>query len=221
MSERIAAIDAYIGKAQPFARPILEYLRDVVHAACPDVEEKIKWGFPHFDYRGMLCSMAAFKAHAAFGFWKHGLLVEQAGLVAGLNRGAMGSFGRTTSRDELPPRRVLVALVRHAMRLNEEGVKNPARSNRAPKPAIRPPAAFTAALARNRKARATYDGFPPGQRREYLEWITEAKTAETRERRMATAIEWMAEGKRRNWKHEKPKRTSAPAAAPRVRDGRR
>ena len=200
MSERIAAVDTYIEQARPFAKPILVHLRDVVHAACPQVEESMKWSFPNFGYKGMLCNMAAFKEHVAFGFWKHALLAEQADLPGGLSRDAMGSFGRITSLSDLPPKRQLVALVRLAMKLNDEGVKAPRRQP-GTKAAIRPPAAFTRALRANRKAASAFAAFPPGHRREYLEWITEAKTDATRDRRIATAIEWIAEGKPRNWKY--------------------
>ena len=201
MGKRSAAVDAYIAKAQPFAKPILAHLREVVHAACPDAEEKLKWSFPHFDYKGMLCSMAAFKAHASFGFWKHSVMVKDATLAGVLERDGMGSLGRLTSVRDLPSRRELAGLVRAAMKLNDEGVKNPVRSNPKPRPAIQPPAAFMAALRRNKKALAAWDAFPPGHRREYLEWITEAKTDPTRDKRIATAIEWIAERKGRNWKY--------------------
>jgi len=213
MGERHAAVDAYIAKCRPFARPILEHLREVVHAACPDAVEVMKWSFPHFDYKGMLCSMAAFQQHASFGFWKHALLAEQGVLVAGMNRGAMGSFGRLTSIDDLPPRRVLVALVKRAVKLNDEGVKSPHRSQPGPRPAIAPPRAFTAALAKHAKARAAWAGFTPGRRREYLEWITDAKTDATRDARIATTIAWVAEGKARNWKWAKPAKGRAQRAA--------
>lgn len=214
MGERHAAVDTYIANAQPFARPILEHLREVVHAACPEVEEKMKWSFPHFDYKGMLCSMAAFKGHAAFGFWKHGLLAEQGALAAGMNRGAMGSFGRLASVDDLPPRRVLVALVKQAMKLNDAGLVSPHRSKPRPRPPIAPPRAFTAALAKHAKARAAWHAFAPGHRREYLEWITEAKTDATRDARIATTIAWVAEGKARNWKYAKPAKRAAKNVAP-------
>ena len=201
MGERIAAVDAYIAHARPFARPILAHLRAVVHRACPAVEERIKWGMPHFEYRGVLCYMAAFKAHAAFGFYRHAALAKAARLPVRFERSAMGSFGRLTSLDELPPRRVLAALVKLAMKLADDRAEHPERSKRKSRPAIRPPARFMAALRANEKALATWRSFPPGHRREYLEWITEAKTQPTRERRVATAIEWLAEGKPRNWKY--------------------
>jgi hypothetical protein len=202
MGKRIAAFDAYINKSKPFARPILEYLRDLVHEACPDVEEAMKWSFPCFDYKGPFCSMAAFNAHATFGFWKHGLLIDRNTPLGKSNEKAMGSFGRLTAIEDLPSRRTLVALVKKAKKLNDDGVKNPARVRKQPA-AVRPPAYFLTALRGNRRALATYEGFSPSNRREYVDWVTEAKTEETRTRRLATAIEWMAAGKARNWKYER------------------
>lgn len=194
-------IDAYIAGAQPFARPILEHLRAVVHEGCPDVEETLKWSFPHFVHKGILCSMAAFKQHCAFGFWK-GALLENA---PGLGREAMGQFGRITSIRDLPSRKALVEMVAEAAKLNEDGVKTPkVRKPELPRRAApKPPAALLTALRRNKKARATYEGFSPSHRREYVEWIAEAKGDDTRRRRIETAIQWMAEGKARNWKYMK------------------
>jgi hypothetical protein len=191
MSSKDPRIDAYIAKSQPFAKPILRHLRAIVHEACPDVEETIKWGFPHFDHRGaILCSMASFKAHAVFGFWRGPQLVG----AASRNGEAMGDFGRITSVEELPSR---------TMKLNESGVKRVVRKKAAPKKPVVVPRDLAAALDADAKARATFDAFPPSQRREYVEWITGAKAAATRERRLATAVEWMAEGKVRNWKYVK------------------
>jgi uncharacterized protein YdeI (YjbR/CyaY-like superfamily) len=192
-------IDAYIAKSCDFARPILEHLRRVVHAACPQAEETMKWGFPHFDYRGgMMCSMAAFKAHAVFGFWKGALVV---GAVEG-SRDAMGDFGRITSVKELPARKALVGYIRKAMALNDSGIK-PARSTRRPKPALAMPAELTAALRRTKGAWAQWQAFPPGRRREYVAWILEAKQDTTRARRIATTAVQVAEGKSQNWKYER------------------
>ena len=197
MGTRDARIDAYIAKSAEFARPILAHLREVVHAACPDVEETMKWSFPHFDYKGMLCSMAAFKEHCAFGFWKGSLIVEG-------NDGekAMGQFGRITTHADLPSKKVLTAYIKKAMTLNAEGVKSPTRSK--PKASTRElivPDDLTSALAANKAARATFDKLPPSHKREYVDWITEAKTQATRTRRLETAVEWMSEGKPRNWKY--------------------
>lgn len=191
-------IDAYIENAAPFAQPILLRVRALVHEACPDVEESIKWGMPSFSHAGgILCGMAAFKQHVSFGFWKHALVVGE-----GEPRDGMGSYGKMTSVEDLPPKRTLLAHIRKAMKLNEEGVKSPAASKAPPKPAPAMPADLADALKKNKAARATFDAFPPSGKREYLEWITEAKRDETRAKRLAQAIEWMAEGKRRNWKYE-------------------
>ncbi len=199
MSSHDPRIDAYIERSADFARPVLVHLRALVHATCPDVEETIKWGFPHFVYAdGVLCSMAAFKEHAVFGFWK-GELIEGVDAAA-KNERAMGHFGRLTRIADLPARRTLQRMLRQAIKLNEEGVKVP-RDARKTKPAAAIPAELAAALKRNARARDTYEGFPPGEQREYRDWIAEAKRAETRERRVAQAVEWLAEGKRRNWKY--------------------
>jgi uncharacterized protein YdeI (YjbR/CyaY-like superfamily) len=200
MGSRDPRVDAYIAKAAPFAKPILARIRTAVHKGCPDVEETMKWSFPHFDYKGMLCGMAAFKQHCTLGFWKASLL-KDAGLPSGTDE-AMGQFGKITSLNDLPSERELVALVRQAARLNDEGVKL-VRQPRGPKPMPKAPAGFVKALADNSKAKAAYDAFSPSHRREYLEWITEAKTDATRNKRIATTIEWLAEGKPRNWKYER------------------
>ena len=190
-------IDAYIEHAAPFARPILAHVRALVHRACPQVEETIKWGMPTFVHAGgILCGMAAFKQHASFGFWRHADVVGE-----GEPRDGMGSYGKMTSLDDLPPRTTLLAHLRKAMQLNEAGLKSPKRKP-APRPAPDTPEDLAAALANNKAANATFDAFPPGCRREYIEWIVEAKREETRAKRLAQAVEWMAEGKRRNWKYE-------------------
>lgn len=189
-------IDAYIARSPDFARPILEYLREVVHEGCPDVEETMKWSMPHFTHHGILCGMAAFKKHCSFGFWKGSLVVEEK------KKPGMGQLGAIESLADLPPRRKLVGYVKKAAKLNEEG--GPARrvSVRAKKP-LRVPDDLAAALARSKSARATFQGFAPSHRREYIEWITEAKTDATREKRLVTTIEWLEEGKSRNWKYQK------------------
>ena len=199
MGSRDPRVDAYIARAAPFAKPILTRIRQAVHKGCPDVEETMKWSFPHFDYKGLLCAMASFKQHCTLGFWKASLL-KDAGLPMRA-KDAMGQFGRITSVDDLPSEKELVALVRAAARLNDEGIKV-ARQRRAPKPMPKAPAALVRALVEHATAKATYDGLSPSHRREYLEWITEAKTDATRDKRIATTIEWLAAGKSRNWKYE-------------------
>jgi uncharacterized protein YdeI (YjbR/CyaY-like superfamily) len=199
MGTRDARVDDYIAKSTEFARPILTYLRDLVHAACPDVEETMKWSFPHFMYKGMLCSMASFKEHCSFGFWKSSLIVEKDDAPA---EKAAGQFGRITQLSDLPSKKVLTGYIKEAMKLNEAGVKAPSpMTPKKPKPELVVPDDLAGALQANEKARATFENFSPSQKREYVEWLTEAKTDTTRARRLETAIEWMAEGKSRNWKY--------------------
>ena len=195
MSSRDPRVDAYIANAAAFARPVLEHLRGIVHRACPDVEETLKWRMPTFMHHGMLCGMAAFKQHCTFGFWKHKLVVGDA-----RDESAMGQFGCITSVKDLPAPKVLAGYIRKAMLLNEAGVKAP-RKRAAPRPAPRAPTDFAAALKKNGKAAAVYAAFSPSAKREYVEWISEAKRADTRAKRLATAIEWIAQGKQRNWKY--------------------
>jgi uncharacterized protein YdeI (YjbR/CyaY-like superfamily) len=185
-------IDAYIAKAADFAQPILKKLRRVVHEGCPDVVETIKWGSPHFEHHGMLCGMAAFQAHCAFGFWNRALKIPG-------KDGAMGQFGTLKSVGDLPSDRVLLGYVREAVRLNETGQKvGPIRKAKKPLPV---PKALTQALAKKPKAKSHFAAFSPSQKREYSEWILEAKTDATRERRLETAVEWIGEGKPRMWKY--------------------
>ena len=200
MSTRDPRVDAYIEKSAPFAQPILTYLREVVHATSPGIDETMKWGMPHFTCNGIVCGMAAFKQHCTFGFWKHALVVKDGGERSS---GAMGSFGRIRAVSDLPSRRVLAGYVREAVRLNEAGVKLP--KDTAPKHPKKHamPEALGAALDRNAKARAAFERFTPSQRYEYVEWIAEAKREDTRARRLATALEWIAAGKTRHWKYQK------------------
>jgi len=199
MGQRDPRIDAYIEKAPEYARPILVHLREIVHAGCPDVVETIKWGMPAFEHRGILCGMAAFKKHATFGFWKHGLVVEGA---TGKELDAMGSFGKLTSVRELPTKAVLTRYVKKAAKLNEDGIQ-PEKRKHSPKKALPMHPEFKAALARNKKAQTTLDEFSPSHRREYVDWIAEAKGDDTRARRIEQAIEWLSAGKPRHWKYMK------------------
>ena len=201
MPKKDVKVDAYIAAAAPFAQPILKHLRKLVHTGCPGVEETIKWGMPFFIYRGQnLAHMAAFKAHCAFGFWKGSLFLnpEMAG-----RREAMGHFGRITSRADLPNDKTLLGYVRKAAELNEKGVSPP----RKPKPTglrvLEIPQDLTAALRKNAKARKSFENFSYSHRKEYVDWITEAKREETRRKRLATALRWLAEGKSQNWKYER------------------
>jgi uncharacterized protein YdeI (YjbR/CyaY-like superfamily) len=196
MGKKDPRVDAYIARAGDFAKPILTRLRDAVHSACPDVEEVMKWSFPHFVYKGNLCSMASFKQHAAFGFWKGSLIVDNE-MKSGE---AMGHLGRLTKLSDLPAKNVLAGYIKKAMALNDKGVMG-ARAPRAAAKALRVPADLAAALKKNKKAQAAFLAFSTSHKREYIEWITEAKTSDTRARRLQTALEWMGEGKPRNWKY--------------------
>ncbi|AKU24796.1 YdeI/OmpD-associated family protein [Massilia sp. MB5] len=192
-------IDAYIAQSAEFAQPILAHLRALVHATCPEVEETVKWGMPHFMYKGMLCNMAAFKQHCSFGFWKAERLLSQADAKT---EAAMGQFGRIASLKDLPPQKTLAGYIKKAMQLNEDGVKAPAKA-KAAKPELQVQDYFLAALQGKPAALAHFDAFSTSKKRDYVEWLDEAKTEATRQRRLEQAVEWIAEGKSRNWKYEK------------------
>jgi hypothetical protein len=115
-------VDAYIERSAEFAKPILKHIRRLVHQASPEIKETMKWSFPHFDRRGTVCSMAAFKEHCAFGFWKQSLLESNAFPA---EKTAMGSFGRITSVRDLPGSKTMLKLIRDAVQLNEDGIKVP------------------------------------------------------------------------------------------------
>ena len=190
-------IDAYIDRQAAFAQPILRQLRAIVREACPECEETLKWSSPSFVYKGkILAGFAAFKAHATFGYWSGSQVLEADPKQAS----AMGQFGRLTSLDDLPPRATLIALTRKAMKLIDDGVK-PVR-NKTVKAPFSVPQDLRAAIDSVPAAKATFDAFPPSCQREYVEWVTEAKRDETRAKRLAQTVEWLAEGKRRNWKYE-------------------
>ncbi len=206
MGSRDKRVDAYIATAAAFARPVLIHIRKVVHEACPELEEQIKWGFPHFNYKGMMCSMASFKEHCALGFWKSSLLPDPDGILEKRGaRTAMGQLGRITCLEDLPGDEVIIKYVRKAAVLNEEGRKRTARPAARVRKPVRSPAFFKAALAKHPDALREFAGFSSSQKREYVEWLAEAKTDATRQRRLNTAISWIAEGKTRNWKYMKRK----------------
>src|SRR5258705_7484639 len=198
-------VDAYITKAQPFAQPIMKKMRELIHKANPDVQETIKWGMPSFDYKGPYFSFAAFKQDLAAGFWKYKLIKDSKGYLGdnAMQGGeAMGNMGRMNSVKDLPPDSVMIDFFKQAKKLNDEGVKQE-RPKPKPKKEILIPKEFAAALSKNKKAKQVYENFSPSQKYEYLQWITEAKTDETRDKRIETAAEWISEGKPRNWKYMK------------------
>jgi uncharacterized protein YdeI (YjbR/CyaY-like superfamily) len=194
-------IDAYIAKSGEFARPIVSRLRKLIHAGCPEVEETLKWGHPSFSYKGILCGVAAFKQHCAFGFWKHALLFANNPAAQKRAEGAMGSFGRLKSLADLPADEEVIRLVKEAARLNAEGKKPVPKPKSKEKKELIVPDYFRTALKENRKAGAAFDKFSYSHKKEYVEWLTEAKREETRKQRLATALVWLAQGKPRNWKY--------------------
>jgi uncharacterized protein YdeI (YjbR/CyaY-like superfamily) len=195
MGTKDPRVDAYIEAANPFARPILTKLRKWAHQYCPECEETIKWGSPHFSYKGkMYCGMSAFKEHCAFGFW-HPMMRRNDNSLEG-----MGSFGKIKSLPDLPKEGEFARMARQAMKLTDEGVKAPPKPKKAREPLV-VPADLKGALAKNKKAKATFDEFTYSNRKEYVEWITEAKREETRAARLKQAVAWMAEGKSRHWKY--------------------
>ncbi len=192
-------IDAYIEKSADFARPILTHIRKLVHKACPDITETMKWSMPHFDHKGTVCSMASFKQHCALSFWKQSLM-EQDAFPA--EKTAMGSFGRITSVKDLPSDKVMIGLIHQAVELNEKGIKV-AKKPAAAKTELVVPDDLTKALSKNKTAKAAFEKFSYSHKKEYVFWIEEAKTEPTRNKRLATTVEWLAEGKSKNWKYEK------------------
>jgi len=200
MGKRDPRIDAYIAKSADFAKPILTHIRKLVHEGCPDVAETIKWGSPSFEYHGILCGMAAFKQHCAFGFWNRALKIKDADPSA-----AMGQFGRLESMADLPGDKTLLGYVKQAARLNQSGEKLGPMERKKRKP-IPVPKKLTAALKKKPAALAKFEAFSPSQKRDYSEWIVDAKTDATREKRLATAIDWIGQGKPRMWKYMKAKK---------------
>jgi uncharacterized protein YdeI (YjbR/CyaY-like superfamily) len=197
-------VDTYIAKSPPFAQPILTHLRKLVRKAAPQTEETIKWGRPFYVVDGtILCNISAFKQHCTMGIWNKSVSDQVRGGGTDTSE-AMGSFGRITSLKDLPADKQLLQYLQQAANDIGAGYKPMARTApRQPKPEIPVPEPFAAALKMNKQAAVTFDSFPPSHRREYLEWITEAKRDDTRDKRIATAIEWLSEGKSRNWKYEK------------------
>ncbi len=197
-------IDQYINKSAAFAQPILQHLRKLVHATCPNVTEEIKWGFPHFNYKNdMLCSMAAFKQHAAFGFWKATLMDDPLLMQLAKSEVAMGHIGKISNLKDLPSDKKIISWIKNAMALNDEGIKIPGKKKDIAPKKLEIPTYFITALQQHKKAFLNFENYPYSQKKEYIQWITEAKTEATRNKRIATAITWISDGKNRNWQYEK------------------
>ena len=208
MGPKDPRIDAYIAKSADFAKPILTHIRKLIHDTCPKVEEAMKWSFPHFMYKStadgksrVLCSMASFKEHCAFGFWYMGGWVMSD--ESKPSSEGMGQYGKIKSLKDLPKDKELVKQIKAAVKLHDSGIKPAPRPRPTEKKELSVPDYFTAALKKNKKALATFNRFNYSNKKEYVEWVTEAKTEETRKNRLVTAVEWMSEGKVRNWKYAK------------------
>jgi uncharacterized protein YdeI (YjbR/CyaY-like superfamily) len=195
-------IDAYIEKSAAFARPILKHLRELMHHASPDIKETIKWGMPFFDQHGTVSKMAAFKQHCSFGFWKSSLMDDPANLRSADKEG-MGLFGRICTVADLPDDSILITYIQNAVRLNIDGVKKPVRKPATKSKELQVPDYFSSILNEHPAAQQIFENFNYSHRKEYVEWITEAKTEATRQKRIETAVEWLTEGKSRMWKYEK------------------
>lgn len=197
-------IDAYIEKKVDFAKPILKHLRQLVHKACPGVVETIKWGMPFFDYKdSVLGTMAAFKEHCRFVFWKAKLMKDPEGILQVADKHSMGNFDKITSLKDLSSDKILIDYIKEAGRLNEENIKLPARQNITANTVLNAPEDFAAVLKKNKKALSFFEKFTAGKKKEYIKWITEAKTEATQNKRIEIAVEWISEGRARNWKYEK------------------
>jgi len=204
MGKKDKRVDDYIARSADFAKPILNHIRQLVHTACPQVEETIKWSFPNFDYKGVFCSMAAFKEHCSFGFWKAAIMKDAEKMKANQDT-SMGHLGKIKSSADLPSDKILISYIKEAAKLNDEGIKLPPRNKSREKKELIIPDYFIKALSKNKTALRIFEAFSPSHKKEYVEWITEAKTEETRNKRMEKALEQIAEGKGRHWKYERPK----------------
>jgi uncharacterized protein YdeI (YjbR/CyaY-like superfamily) len=202
MGKTDKTIDDYIAKSKDFAKPILTHIRELVHAAVPEVEETLKWSCPHFVLKGTICSMAGFNEHCSIGFWKAGLMRDPHRLFMNPSEG-MGHMRHLKSLADLPADEILIEYIQEAAELNRMGVKPAAKPKSTEKKELVVPEYFTAALKKNKKANETFESFNFSKKKDYVEWLTEAKTEATRDKRMATALEWLAEGKSRMWKYER------------------
>lgn len=202
MEQYNVRVHDYIQKSAPFAQTILNHIREVVHSASPLITETIKWGMPFFEYKGTICQMAAFKQHCAFGFWKASLLDDPQGLLK-IGDATAGSFGRINTLEDLPSDEAIVHFVLMAMEKNESGIKKPV-VKKAPseKKELVPPDYFLSLLNEHPQAKETFEKFSNSNKKEYVEWLLDAKTDATRQKRLETTMEWLAEGKTRMWKYK-------------------
>lgn len=204
MTSKNPRVDTYIANSEEFARPILKHIRALVHQACPDVEEAIKWGFPFFSYQGPMCHMASFKKHCVMGFWKAALMKDERLMANARAESAMGHLGKVAALTDLPADRVLLGYIREAALLNETGAKLPSRprQSKASAELATVPEDLASGLDKHPAAKVVFDAFSASKRKDYITWLAEAKTEATRRKRLDTALAWIAEGKSRNWKYE-------------------
>lgn len=203
MGQKIKEVDIYISKAKPFAQPILIYIRDVIHSSSHNIKEAIKWGFPNFEYKGNICYMAAFKEHCTLGFSKASAMNDEDKIFSPIGKTAMGSLGKIRTIQDLPSKKILTKYIQEAIDLNEKGVSLPKKKNNAESRELTIPEDLAEALGKNKKAKLVFDQLAPSHKKEYVMWINEAKRESTRIKRIETTVEWVAEGKGRNWKYEK------------------
>jgi uncharacterized protein YdeI (YjbR/CyaY-like superfamily) len=196
-------VDEYIAKAADFAQPILLHLRNLVHQACPDVKETIKWGFPCFELKGIFCCMAAFKNHCTFTFWKASVMQDAHKIFSVVGNTAMGQLGKIRQLADLPSEAILLDYLKEAVQLNEKGIKVKDNKKTTQNKELEIPDYFKEALQENEKAKNNFDAFSFSNKKEYINWLIEAKSEETLHKRMTTAIEWISEGKGKNWKYKK------------------
>lgn len=202
MEKHSAKVDEYIEKSPDFAKPILDYLREIIHEACPDAEEAIKWKFPTFMYKGkILCSITAFKQYCSLGFWLHQEMKTLQEIETNTEKSSMFSLGKITRLEDLPSQPQLKRAIKEAMELTDMGVM----MKKAPPSRIEMeiPDYFQSALNAQPKAKEIFEKASPSFRKEYIAWLTEAKTEATRNKRLEQSLEWIAEGKGRNWKYQK------------------
>ncbi|KAF2080744.1 YdeI/OmpD-associated family protein [Flavobacterium sharifuzzamanii] len=197
-------VTAYIAKMADFAKPILNHLREVIFSACPEAEENIKWGTPHYSYKGdHLVMMGGFKQHCSFSLYKAELMKDaeiQASVKAGKKFGYMDKI---KDLSELPSKEKLTAYIKEAMVFNENGTAKPKPVKEKSTAEVVAPKEFVDALKKDTKATEIFESKSPSFRKNYIIWIADAKTDETRNKRISQSLEWIAEGKDRFWQSKK------------------
>jgi uncharacterized protein YdeI (YjbR/CyaY-like superfamily) len=193
-------VDDYIAKSPAYAQPIMKHIRGLIHQAVPNIVEVIKWAHPHFEYKGPAFSIGAFKEHLGLNFWKSKLMDDPEGLFK--YDGSAGSMGKIKSLADLPEDDILMAYFMLAADLNEQGVKATTPKTAPEKKQLIIPDDLIAAFKNDTTAMQHFEQFNYSAKKEYVDWLAEAKTTETRQKRLKTIMEWVAEGKTRYWKYK-------------------